>query len=442
MDVIAVFSVIAGIVFLGYFSELIFKKTNIPDVLLLMIVGILIGTVLQWVEPESFGFSSELFTTFALLFLLFVGALSIDFKTLLRSFSRSMLLTVVTFLFSVAVVAGVSYFLYRDILLSLLTGMILGGTSSAVVIPLLQTIPLKEKKHETILMLESALSDVLCIIGTVTILEIMKTGQIVASGIFKSVLSSFSLALVVGVIVGLLWIGLLYKYEILMKSYLLTIAVLIGLYAFVESPFVGGSGAIASLAFGLVLGNAKTLRLMLQGDNNSSKKDEISRDEEEKEAIHNVLLPSAKNFYSEISFFVKTFFFVYLGILIDFSEWNLFAIGFLLTLAIFLVRPFCVRLVFAGEKLDSMERTFLEILVPKGLAAAVLAGIAVQSGLLQEYVLGSFVTIILSVVFISIVLTSILVFFTGKGWFVGFLPFLHPKDEHTLTKKEIKERTS
>ena len=52
------------------------------------------------------------------------------------------------------------------------------------------------------LKLESALSDVLCIIGTITILEVIETGIVQPSGIFNSVLSSFSLAIVVGLFFG------------------------------------------------------------------------------------------------------------------------------------------------------------------------------------------------------------------------------------------------
>jgi NhaP-type Na+/H+ or K+/H+ antiporter len=417
MDVISVFAVIAGIVLLGYFSDFIFKKTGVPDVLILILVGIALKEF-AFVDGNSFGFTSVLFTTFALIFILFQGALSIDFKLLLRSLYDIFSLTTLHFFASMAVIAGISYLLAYDLFTSLLIGAILAGTSSAVVIPLVNALEISDK-HRTILSLESALSDVLCIVGTVTILEIMKTGEVLASEVFRLVLSSFSLAIVVGGLIGLVWIFLMDKYENLVHLHLLTIALVMGVYAFVESNFVQASGAIAALAFGLVLGNSRTL-LNFHPQKRKQHEDEPTR---------NVLLPSAKSFYSEISFFVKTFFFVYLGLLLDFSNPLILVYGALLTLAVYLLRPIIVRLVFRRQKTEEINRTYLEVLIPKGLAAAVLAGIAVQSGLLGD-ALSGFVAMILSVIFFSIVLTSILLFAAQKNIFKGFLPFLHPKFEN------------
>ena len=415
-DIVSVFAVIALIIFLGFFGEQIFKKTNVPDVLLLMIIGIIIGTYLNWVDASNFGFASTLFTTFALVFLLFQGALNIDFRTLVRSLSSTLELTVLTFAATVFVVTLISVLLGFDFIIALLIGIILGGTSSAVVIPLVSKVDLDENQ-KYILTLESAISDVLSILGTITVLEIMKTGLVQPTGIFNSILSSFSLALVVGVIVGFVWVILMSKYMILVKSYLLTIAVVMGLYAFVESSFVGASGAIAAFAFALVLGNSRSILKILKPKNKNSQTNH--------HLVKNVLLPSTKNFYSEISFFVKTFFFVYLGILIDFSNLYVFVYGLILTVGIFLVRPFIVKLVFINSKVTDKQRTLMEILIPKGLAAAVLAGLAVQSGFLPEGVVASFVNMILSVVFLSILFTSVLIFFAQKEMFKGLIPFFY-----------------
>lgn len=297
MEIISVLLVISGIIFLGLLSELIFKKANIPDVLILIIIGIVMGSVFKWVKADSFGFGAELFTTFALIFILFQGALNLDFKTIIKSLPNTLKLTTLNFFLTVIVVAIIAYFMKYDLLTSILVGTILGGTSSAVVIPLVNNIDIREK-YGSVLTLESAISDVLCIIGAVTILEIIKTGEVVASGIFKSVLSSFSLALVVGTFIGIVWIIIMYKYEHLMKSPFATIALVIAIYAFVESPFVEASGAIAALAFGLVIGNSRSL---YQAFNRRRKN-------EEDNIVKNVLIPTTKSFYSEISFFVKTIF--------------------------------------------------------------------------------------------------------------------------------------
>ena len=407
-DVVSIFGVIAAIVFLGFLSELIFRKTNIPDVIFLIFTGIMIATVLKWVSPATFGSGSRIFTTFALVFILFQGALSMNFKTLLKSLSNTFNLSILSFFLTVVVTTLLSLLLGFNFLLSLLIGMILAGTSSNIVIPLVKHLSIKDK-HGLVLKLESAVSDVFCIIGALTVIKIIQTGSALPSMIFKTILSSFALALLVGAISGVVWILLLDKFTQLANSYMVTVAMVMGLYAFIESSFVGASGPVGALAFGLILGNSKPILHLIH-----RKKRNLL--EEDTKVIKSVLSTSAKNFYNEISFFVKTFFFVYLGILINFSNPMVFLYGAILTLGIFFVRPLAVKFVFRKQKLDLKDRTLLEVLIPKGLAAAVLAQLAAQSNIPGA---SDVVNIVLSVVLLSILLTSILVFLAEKNMFKG-----------------------
>jgi potassium/hydrogen antiporter len=416
-DVVSIFGVIAAIVFLGFLSELIFRKTNIPDVIFLIFTGIMIATVLKWVSPATFGSGSRIFTTFALVFILFQGALSMNFKTLLKSLSNTFNLSILSFFLTVVVTTLLSLLLGFNFLLSLLIGMILAGTSSNIVIPLVKHLSIKDK-HGLVLKLESAVSDVFCIIGALTVIKIIQTGSALPSMIFKTILSSFALALLVGAISGVVWILLLDKFTQLANSYMVTVAMVMGLYAFIESSFVGASGPVGALAFGLILGNSKPILHLIH-----RKKRNLL--EEDTKVIKSVLSTSAKNFYNEISFFVKTFFFVYLGILINFSNPMVFLYGAILTLGIFFVRPLAVKFVFRKQKLDLKDRTLLEVLIPKGLAAAVLAQLAAQSNIPGA---SDVVNIVLSVVLLSILLTSILVFLAEKNMFKGL---------HGLFRKKV-----
>ena len=101
----------------------------------------------------------------------------------------------------------------------------------------------------------------------------------------------------------------------------------------------------------------------------------------------------------------------------------MFWYGALIAVAIYLVRPFAVKLVMGKDNPTTLDRTILEVLIPKGLASAVLAGIVVQSGVLGESA-ATFTTMILSVVLISIILTSILMILANNNMFKGFFPSL------------------
>lgn len=426
MDIIYIFAIISGIIFLGYLSEWIFKKTKIPDVLFLITTGILLRYYFKVVTPGSFDSIAAIFTTFALVFLLFQGALSVDFRSLVRVLPKTLSLTIVHFLLTIAVVTLITYGLFQSWTIALLCGMVLSGTSSAVVIPLIQNISIREK-FGNVLTLESAITDVLGIISVITLLKIIETGQIVASGIFKSVLSSFSMAIVVAAVFGMIWIVLMSKFEELIDMHILTVGLVVGLYAFIESPFVSASGAIGALTFGLILGNSKTiLGFMNRGkDERIEKRAARFRSHDKKDEIldlranKRVLSSNAKVFFSEISFFLKIFFFVYLGILIELSDPFIFIWGFIITFGVYLIRPFAVKMVFFGEKDLEKDRLFLESLIPKGLAAAVLAQLSVQSDILNGAA-ANFINVVLSVVVISIVFTSIFIFLAEKKLVKGF----------------------
>lgn len=66
--------------------------------------------------------------------------------------------------------------------------------------------------------------------------------------------------------------------------------------------------------------------------------------------------------------------------------------------------------------MNKEDLIFMEILSPKGLAAAVLAQLPAQAGLPHGT---EFSTIALSVIFFSILLSTIGVFLTEKGKFKG-----------------------
>ena len=202
---------------------------------------------------------------------------------------------------------------------------------------------------------------------------------------------------------------------------MVTIAVVIALYAFVESPFVSASGAIAVLAFGIMMGNSKTHLKAFKKIN--------GKNEEGKIIKQNILSNSAKNVYTEISFFVKVFFFVYLGILFDFSQAFVLFTGLIITIAIYATRIPVVHLAFRKERVDDKSKQLLRYLIPKGLAAAVLAQLALESNIPGADTL---VHVVFSVILISIIMTSVLIFLIGKKGKMPSFDFTKDKQDDDI----------
>lgn len=394
---IILFAVVGVIIFLGFLGDIVFKRTNIPDIIWLIIFGIIIGFFFEIKTVSYSGQIATIFTTFALIFVLFEGSLNIKLLDLFKSMSKATIITIISFIISIATLVLVGSFLGMPLIYSALLGAILGGTSSAVVIPISERAKI-QKETVSILKLESSITDVLCILVALTLMGIIVGAEFQLSTTLNSLLGSFAIAIFVGALAGLFWMPLLKFSRKQARSYLITIAFMLLLYSFVE--YISANGAIACLAFGIVLGNSKQISELMNKDDTSA-----------------ALSENEKFFYSQIGFFIKAFFFVYLGMMIDFSDYLPFILAGVATLALFLFRPLAVAPV--AKKFEKKDRAVLETLIPKGLAAAVLIQIAEQApyNIVIFEGQGSFV---MAVVLYTILLSSILVFLIEKGWFSGF----------------------
>ena len=398
---ITTFFTVAGIlIFIGFIGEWIFEKTNIPDVIWLMLLGIGVGQFIKITDNAAVTQLAPIFTTFALIFILFEGAINIDIRKLLKGMAGGGSLSILNFFLSMIIVAIVMMVIGWSFLEGLLLGAIIGGVSSAVIIPMTKKIHVKPNTA-LVLTFESAISDVLCIVGTLTILNIMILQSFSFSAVVQKIMYSFGIAIFVGVVGGLAWVKLDKMMEKVSKSYMTTIAAILLLYSFVE--FLESNGAIAALAFGIIVGNSKRIFSFLD----SSREYKMT--------------PSEKFFFAEISFFVKTFFFFYLGMIINLTDIPLILLGLLLTLLLFLIRPVAVSIANRKNKLRDRDRVFMEILTPKGLAAAVLAQLPAQTGVAYGE---QFSTIVLAVIMFSILISTVGVFLTERGKFFGIKKLL------------------
>ena len=82
MDAASLVIFIGLLIFVSHLFTGIFERRGIPDVLLLMIIGIVVGPVFGFVTPESFGIVTGIFTTITLVFILFQGGLDLRIETL------------------------------------------------------------------------------------------------------------------------------------------------------------------------------------------------------------------------------------------------------------------------------------------------------------------------------------------------------------------------
>ncbi len=407
-----VFILIALLVFAGFLGNLFFNKTKFSDLILLMLLGLLVGPVFHILPADSiivFRELSPFFGAIALIILLFEGGMHLNFYRVIRELPKSSFFTLFNFFLTGVASSIVLSFFGWDYLTGFLVGVILGGISSAVVIPLISNSRATENT-KTFLTLESAITDALCVITVIALVQfIVSSGDIGVQGVIQNLFAAFSIATVLGAVIAVVWLTILRDFKTLVQptENLLTIAILFSLYSL--SEFVGGNGAFAVLIFALVLGNSKTIMNFLRMR-------EVELDSE------------MRSFQSEFAFFIKSFFFIYLGIIFDFTSFNLEILGITVIVLIALILPRIISVTFL-TKLSSQylpDAFLMKTMMARGLAAAVLATYPLTQGMT-----GEFVELIPQIVFLSILLTNIL---TSIGFYLN-----EQKEPIIIVPNEIEE---
>lgn len=388
-------------IFLSHLFSGLFERIRIPDVLLLIAIGMAAGPLLGLVKVSHFGAVGPFLTTVTLVIMLFEGGLDLDIKILNQTMKQTLILTLASF-FVTAAVVGLACLLLTDLhpILCFVLGAAVGSTSPAVIVPLVRRIKMDDQCR-CILFLESAISDVLSIVLALALLETYHLGNFNLGETIGRTISSFILAMVIGGAAGFLWSVLLKKIRDIPNANFTTLAFVFVVFGLAE--MLGYSGFIAALAVGITLGNIRSL------DPRKLKKyfdlDLLSFNAVE------------KGFFSEAVFLLKSFFFFYVGISIQFNNLWPIAIGLLATILIFLTRIPVVMLALP-RSVGRPDASLMAIMVPKGLAAVVLVSIALQQKITGGEMLQN---ITYSVVFFSIIGTSVLVFLFSKNpGFIGY----------------------
>jgi len=249
------------------------------------------------------------------------------------------------------------------------------------------------------LALESALTDVFCIVFSLTVIEILRLGGFGLQNTLTQLVGLFAVAILVGMIGGVIWIFLILR-VFKEHNYMIAIAYLLLIYVITE--FLGGNGAIAALFFGLILKNSKQLSSIIRGilTKEASEKKKALKGE----LGVSVTTPSEEFFYHQISFFLKTFFFVYIGVMIDISDWKAILIGVVLSVVLMFTRMSSSLLT---QKMLPESRSLVNSIFARGLAAAAIAQLAINAGVQHAFFISKIVFVAITG---TIVLSSVRVF--------------------------------
>lgn len=388
-----IIAIIGLLIFAAHLFSAIFSRRRIPDVLFLIVIGLVIGPLTHLVNSDKLTLLGSILSAVTLVLILFESGIQLSFKNLKDSFKPSLKLTALNFIVSAIAVWLVAWLVLKlDPIIGLILGCVLGGTASAVVIPTVRQLKMSQKSS-TILILEAAIGNVFSIVLALALLEAIKSQHVEFGMIFGNIFSSFILAIIIGLIGSIFWALILDKVREIKYSVLTTPAFVFIIYGINE--WMGYSGAIAALAFGIGLANADSIY------------DSLLKKVIKKRPTN--LNDTERALFSELALLLKTFFFVYVGMSIQLYAWQPIVIGLAITIMLYLLRIPVVRLAISKkDQISEKEQMYMSAIDPKGLTAAVLATQAVAY--IPDAETGFFIrNIVFSVILFSIVINSILI---------------------------------
>ena len=339
---------------LSYIFNLISAKTNIPSVLLLILLGVLLKQMAQWFDiqmGEALFNILEILGIVGIILIVLEAALDLELRRERWPIIwKSFVVALLALIFS-AFACVYIFRIFLDIE-NFFTAMVyavpLSIMSSAIVIPSVGGL---EHDKQEFMVYESTFSDILGIMLFYFLLENAETTE--KTAIFLGVTSNIVITIGLSVVISYALVLIFQKLETEVKLFLL-IAVLLLLYSIGKLFHL--SSLIIILVFGLILNNHQ---LFFQG---------FLKKMVDTRAVYSIL-HNFRMVTMESAFVMRTFFFVIFGITISIgslSDVTVALISFLLVGIFLLIRFVLLKVIV---KKDILPQLFI---APRGLITILL----------------------------------------------------------------------
>jgi len=249
--------ILAIIILLGIVLTKLSKKIHIPDVVLYIAAGIIIGpSVLKLIDFREYAVVNQVILSFGAAYILFDGGREIGIKVLNEVKLTVGLLATVGVLISTAVTGLFAWkVLGIDLMYAMLLGAVIASTDPSVLVPLFKKMNISPRLKQTIIS-ESAFNDAAGAIVTFTILAVAAGGRFsIGESLLQLVISAGG-GVIVGAVFGYIMHVLISEGRYgLLKGHTaeMVVATVLGAYVFCE--YIGVSGFMATFIIGMMCGN-------------------------------------------------------------------------------------------------------------------------------------------------------------------------------------------
>ena len=390
----------------GAVASFMAQKLRIPDIVLFILAGIILGPeVGNVIAVSSNSALNQIILIFGASYILFDGGATLRFKVLKEVWVTVVLIATIGVLITAGLTGLAAHWLLAvPMTIALLLGATIAATDPATLIPVFRQVSIRDRVAQTV-MSESALNDAMGAIITVTMLSLIATpGHFSLSGSLLELVKEAGLGILAGAVMGYLAIVFIAHERLgFLREHLPLVTLLVVVGAYLGAANFHASGFMAVFVAGLLLGNRESLGFKLHAGGQEKLAD----------------------FVDTTALIMRMFIFILLGTQVKFELiqsyfWS--AMGVVL-IFMFIARPLTV---FICAGIDRRARWSIRELLfmcwtrETGVIPGALAGLLMGMEV-------SHASMIASVTFIAI-LTTILVQATTTRWVAARLDLLETGD--------------
>ncbi len=261
-NLLIIFAIVA---ITGIICSKISEIIKIPDVVLFLIAGIIVGpSVFKFIDISQYEVENQLILTFGSAFILYLGGKEISLKVLKDVKISVFLLSTIGVLISAFIVAQIVGMSFKiSAITALLIGSIVASTDPATLVPIFNSIKINDRVKQTVIS-ESAFNDATGAILTSAIIAIILSGKFSLSENIYELGIMVGVGILVGIATGVVLLKLVNDNQYgIFKNYAPIISIISVIIAYEIATKFGGSGYMACFIVGIITGNKKNFKIWL-----------------------------------------------------------------------------------------------------------------------------------------------------------------------------------
>jgi len=377
----------------GAFCGFLSQKIKIPDIVIFLVAGIILGPEIAGViDIKADSVLNQIILIFGSCYILFDGGASLRFKVLKEVWITIVVIATIGVLITGGITAVAAYYAFGvPVIVALLLGATIASTDPATLVPIFKQVKIKDRVAQTV-MSESAFNDAMGAIVTFAVLAVaMGTSEFSVQQSLIDLGKQSVIGILAGGVLGYAaaWLIGHEKYAFL-EEYAPVVTLMAVIGAYLGADGLQASGFMAVFVFGIVLGNKESFGFKVEPG--------------EDEKLEEYILTT--------SFIMRMFIFILLGTQVNFSLMSKYLAGGAVVIAVFMLiaRPVTVFLCALPDrraKWSLNEMLFMCWTRETGVIPAALAGMLVGMK-------APGAELIASVTFIAIMLTILIQASTTK----------------------------